>query len=162
MQEHKFESLEEVKTKIATNYSLLKSKHTSGKAINMENTGNENDETTEEFNVELDSNAMCPKHSLPIHSYMKNNKSLLCSECIKSDDIEQSRYKPIIQVIKSVRGEINSKKLKLNQSIFQIKRFKQHMDKVKENNIRTVTEGVNNHFRKITKILDQAKELAIK
>lgn len=138
MQEHGFKSKEDVETKIATNFSLIQKRP--GKPVFNNNSGNdfgamENDEYSDEnFNIELEPNAKCQKHNHPIHSYVKSNKVLLCSECISEGNYDKSKYKPITQVVKEARGEMNSYKLKLNQSLLQLKRFKELIEHIKEEN----------------------------
>ena len=69
-----------------------------------------------------------------IHSYIKSNKVLLCSRCIVDGKIDKSKFKPITQVVKETRGSMNSFKLKLNQSLLQLKRFKEHIENIKDEN----------------------------
>ena len=58
--------------KVAKNYSLLESAIFNSKGIKFE-------EQDEKFNVDIEIGTLCPKHTSPIHSYLKSNKSLLCS-----------------------------------------------------------------------------------
>ena len=135
MWEHKFNSQQEIEIKVATNYSLLKKwrKDSKNDNWNIENIWDE-DYDNENFNIELEPHAKCSKHDLPIHSYIKTNKVLLCSMWISEGKIDKSKIKQITQVVKETRGCMNSHKLKLNQSLLQLKRFKEHISNIKEDN----------------------------
>ena len=137
MQEHKFSSHQDLEAKTATNHSLLqKVEQLKDQKIDNYNLGNmiDDDQDDENFNIELQSQAKCPKHDLAIHSYIKSNKVLLCSRCIIDGKIEKNKFKPITQVVKETRGSMNSFKLKLNQGLLQLKRFKEHIENIKDEN----------------------------
>lgn len=53
-----------------------------------------------------------------------------------------------------------SHKLKLNQSLLQLKRFKDVIDRIKDENQNKVVESVKSHFAKIEKIVKNAEKLA--
>lgn len=152
-------------SKVATNYSLIQKekprRHARNEGQNelgaMENDDHEN----ENFNIEIEPNAKCHKHNSPIHSYVKSNKVLLCTICIQEGNYDKSRYKPITQVVKETRGGMNSYKLKLNQSLLQLKRFKEVIELIKEDNRKKVVESVQTHFNKIYKIVKNAENLAL-
>jgi len=165
MQKHAFTNVDEIETKIATNHSLISSENRNhknhGENKDMGNIDND-DEVNENFNVEIEANAKCSKHSLPIHSYIKTNKVLLWSDCIKEGDYDKSKYKPITQVVKETRGTMHSYKLKLNQSLLQIKRFKDHIDRVIEENRKKVTSKLDLHFKSIYKLISKSEKKAFK
>lgn len=168
MQKHDYSSLEEMQNSIATNYSLIDKDKMNSKSNakyhssnNVEYFDNEEHEN-ENFNVEIETNAVCARHSKPIHSYIKTNKALLCSICISESGYEQTKYKPITQVVKEKRGCMNSHKLKLNQNLLQLKRFKDHIEFIKDENIRKVANRVNLHFSNIFKIVEDAEKRAMK
>lgn len=55
---------------------------------------------------------------------------------------------------------MSSFKLKLNQNLLQLKKFKEHIENIKEENKQKVTDSVNSYFNKIYKIIKDAKELS--
>jgi hypothetical protein len=75
---------------------------------------------------------------------------------------EQTKYKPITQVVKEKRGCMNSHKLKLNQNLLQLKRFKDHIEFIKDENIKKVANKVTLHFSNIFKIVEDAEKRAMK
>ena len=75
MQEHKFNSLQDLETKVATNHSLLqKVEQLKDQKNDNYNLGNmaDDDQDDENFNIELESHAKCPKHDLSIHCCSEN------------------------------------------------------------------------------------------
>lgn len=137
MEEHKFNINEDIDKQVATNHSLLQKLRQNREHKNDNHQlGNmrDDDHEDENFNIELEPNAMCSKHSKPIHSYVKSNKALLCSKCIEVHNYDESKYKPITQVVKETKGLMNSYKLKLNQGLLQLKRFKEDIENMKEEN----------------------------
>ncbi|CAI2387044.1 unnamed protein product [Moneuplotes crassus] len=164
MQEHKFASKEEMEQKVATNFSLIpkplqrlaSSKDIDGQIDNFdhENFADEN------FNIEIEPNAKCSKHNSPIHSYVKSNKVLLCSFCIEEGAYDKSRIKSITQVVKETRGSMYSYKLKLNQNLLQLKKFREVLERIKNENQRKVQDNIKKHFRNLEQILKNAEKLA--
>jgi hypothetical protein len=55
---------------------------------------------------------------------------------------------------------MNSCKLKFNQNLLQLKKFKEHLESIKVENQKKVTDSVNSYFNKIYKIIKEAKELS--
>ena len=165
MSEHRFNSRQEIDAKVATNYSLIRKgkqiKDAKSENCNLGNI-NEDDHDNENFNIELEPHAKCPKHELPIHSYIKTNKVLLWSKWIDEAKIDKAKIKQITQVVKETRGSMNSHKLKLNQSLLQLKRFKEHIENIKEENRKKVIESVSLHFKKIYKIVKNAEQVMLR
>jgi hypothetical protein len=62
--------------------------------------------------------------------------------------------------VKETKGSMYSYKLKLNQSLLQLKRFKDVIERIKEENQNKVIESVKSHFAKIDKIVRNAEKLA--
>lgn len=81
MQEHEFKNLEELETKIATNYSLIHKRPAKLESFNdiHNEFGNVDNEEydNENFNIDIQAGAKCTKHDMQIHSYVKSNKVLL-------------------------------------------------------------------------------------
>jgi len=162
MQEHIFNSKEEV-GKIATNFSLIQKPRIRHKSIketqsDLKNVENE-DFSDENFNVEIEPNAKWAKHNSPIHSYVKSNKILLCSVWIVEGNYAKAKVKSITQVIKETRGGMYSYKLKLNQNLLQLKRFREIIERIKGENQRKVQENIKKHFNKIEQIVKNAEKL---
>ena len=146
MQEHTFNSLQEMEQKVATNYSLIHKRPAQGGSSkdisnNLDNVENEEFDN-ENFNVEIEPHAKCPKHGSPIHSYVKSNKALLWSIWITEGNYDKSKIKPITQVVKETRGSMYSYKLKLNQNLLQLKRFREIIERIKEENQNKVLDNI--------------------
>lgn len=163
MQEHKFNNKEEMEQRVATNFSLiqkpprrLQSNREMGNDLDQE----EENFTDENFNIEIEPNAKWSKHNKAIHSYVKTNKVLLCSDCIEEGNYPKSKIKSITQVVKETRGSMYSYKLKLNQNLLQLKRFREIIERIKEDNQKKVQENIKKHFRKVNEILKNAEKLA--
>ncbi len=138
MQEHQFCSKEEMEQKVATNFSLIQKPSKRAKEDkdiqNQVEDELENDFDDENFNVEIEPNAKWSKHGSPIHSYVKTNKVLLCTVWIEEGNYEKGKIKSITQVIKETRGSMYSYKLKLNQNLLQLKRFREIIERIKDDN----------------------------
>lgn len=107
------------KTRVRRRLNLSRASNVHSDGLNLAE-----DDDFEDLNIDLDVGSKCPKHtSMPIHSYVKSNKVLLCSKCIMENDYDRSRFKAITQIVKEIRGSMNSHKLKLNQNLLQLKKF---------------------------------------